>query len=102
MTGRQARLDWSPPAEPRPPRETPAAIELKRKKRSANSKAGLVLARLEAGEASSVELAEIAGHRFGARIYDLRHGVFDGVCHDIREKPIPGVDLSIYRLGDKA
>lgn len=102
MTGRQARLDWSPRADPRPlesPAQAKTRAELKRKKRSANSKAARVLARLEVGEASSVELVEIAGHRFGARIYDLRHGLFDGLFHDIREKPIPGVDLSTYRLG---
>jgi hypothetical protein len=36
--------------------------------------------------------------RLGARIWELRHGEYDGTCYDITEEPHEGKQYAIYRL----
>jgi hypothetical protein len=58
---RQARLDF-----------TPAASQLAHSIRGRESKAQRILARLRQGPAGTMELAQIGGIRFGARLNELK------------------------------
>ena len=97
---RQELLDWNPPAHPEP-RSSEGQRQTRRTKDRQRLKAGLVLARLRKGPATTWELAETGGIRFGARVYDLRHGVFDGTRYVIHEERLPGQDWSRYWLVER-
>lgn len=56
------------------------------------SKAEAILARLEQGPATTLELAEVGGLRFGARLLELRR------THRITMSPIKNHDGSEYAV----
>lgn len=76
----QIALDW-----------TPAARELSKAVRKRENASQRILTRLEAGPASTLELARIGGVRFSARILELRRA-----GHKIRTENRP--DHAIYVL----
>lgn len=77
-------------AEPQPP--SPLQHELKRR----HGNYERVLTRLQQGPCTNAELVEIAGHRFGGRIFELRK---DG--HVIQMEPM-GDGLFRYTLKGKS
>ena len=63
-----------------------------------------VLAALQSGERLTPRdaIARWGCYRLGARVWELRHGVCDGVCWNIMSKIDPSQHFSIYWLGDPA
>lgn len=79
---------------PRKGRNATAAISADDRPRL-KAKAAAVLARLKIGPATNVELAAVGGHRFGARLHELRQASY----------PIKLVSnkrgVTTYQLGDQ-
>lgn len=62
-----------------------------------------ILEHLKSGRTiSPLEALELYGcFRLGARIYELRHGHYDGEHHEIEEVPHEGKKYSVYALKQK-
>lgn len=91
---RQGVLPMSPALEPLPPTEAPLSPAARRK---CQSKAMLILGRLQRGPATSRELHDLGGWRFSARIEELRGrhyivGPEPSRKHGIAETTKPGPD----------
>lgn len=64
------------------------------------SQTSLIINYLKEGNSISPReaLDMFGSFRLSGRIYELRHGKYDGTCYDITEEPHEGKQYAIYRL----